>query len=138
MVETTKDVPLRQSGCLNPTLQFLDVALMSLCHTATYLRFPRAFPVRRSSISLTILKVSVCLSFVCFASQLAVAQVPRANDASQGTVSPTDNSPSQSDHVAAPVSDDAPPLTLFPHSTTSRYWISGQANLILQWHPDFP
>jgi high affinity Mn2+ porin len=29
-------------------------------------------------------------------------------------------------------------LTLFPHSDTSRYWISGQANIILQWHPAFP
>ena len=29
-------------------------------------------------------------------------------------------------------------LTVFPHSDTSRYWISGQANVILQWHPTFP
>src|ERR1700722_11247107 len=29
-------------------------------------------------------------------------------------------------------------LTLFPHSDTSRYWISGQANIILQWHGAFP
>lgn len=29
-------------------------------------------------------------------------------------------------------------LTVFPHSETSRYWISGQANIILQWHPSFP
>lgn len=29
------------------------------------------------------------------------------------------------------------PLTLFPHSQTSRYWISGQANIILQWHGPF-
>src|SRR5271155_3568587 len=30
------------------------------------------------------------------------------------------------------------PLTVFPHSESSRYWISGQANFILQWHPSFP
>jgi high affinity Mn2+ porin len=35
-------------------------------------------------------------------------------------------------------SDSADALTLFPHSETSRYWISGQANVILQWHPAFP
>jgi len=34
--------------------------------------------------------------------------------------------------------DDKDPVTLFPHSDTSRYWISGQANVILQWHPAFP
>jgi hypothetical protein len=28
-------------------------------------------------------------------------------------------------------------LTLFPHPESSRYWISGQANIILQWHPAF-
>jgi high affinity Mn2+ porin len=33
-------------------------------------------------------------------------------------------------------SDD--PVTLFPHSDTSRYWISGQANVVFQWHPTFP
>lgn len=26
---------------------------------------------------------------------------------------------------------------MFPHSDSSRYWISGQANIILQWHPSF-
>jgi high affinity Mn2+ porin len=35
-----------------------------------------------------------------------------------------------------PESEDM--LTLFPHSETSRYWISGQANIILQWHGKFP
>ncbi|HKF53593.1 MAG TPA: hypothetical protein VKB26_14860, partial [Candidatus Acidoferrales bacterium] len=29
-------------------------------------------------------------------------------------------------------------LTVFPHSDSSRFWISGQANIILQWHPSFP
>ena len=28
--------------------------------------------------------------------------------------------------------------TLFPHSESSRFWISGQANFVLQAHPDFP
>lgn len=32
---------------------------------------------------------------------------------------------------------DTPP-TFFPHSESTRYWISGQVNVILQWHPSFP
>ena len=36
---------------------------------------------------------------------------------------------------------DAPPddpvATLFPHSQTARYWISGQSNIVFQWHPSF-
>jgi high affinity Mn2+ porin len=33
---------------------------------------------------------------------------------------------------------DSDMVTLFPHSETSRYWISGQANIVLQWHGSFP
>ena len=40
---------------------------------------------------------------------------------------PTDNDP-----------DSADTLTLFPHSQTSRYWISGQANIVFQWNPSLP
>jgi len=40
--------------------------------------------------------------------------------------------------AAPPGDDDSSPLTLFPHSESSRYWISGQANIILQWHSAFP
>jgi hypothetical protein len=29
-------------------------------------------------------------------------------------------------------------LTLFPHSDSARFWVSGQANVILQWHSAFP
>lgn len=32
---------------------------------------------------------------------------------------------------------DAPILTMFPHSDTAPYWISGQANIIFQAHPSF-
>lgn len=35
-------------------------------------------------------------------------------------------------------SADDTSLTMFPHSDSSKYWVSGQANIILQWHPEFP
>src|SRR5579863_1129551 len=47
----------------------------------------------------------------------------------------------QTPQSSSPATDDSQPgdaLTLFPHSETSRYWISGQANFIFQWHPSFP
>ncbi len=34
-------------------------------------------------------------------------------------------------------SGDDPITTMFPHSQTSRLWISGQDNIIFQWHPSF-
>jgi len=37
--------------------------------------------------------------------------------------------------IAHPADD--PAVTLFPHSQGSRYWISGQDNMIFQWHPSF-
>lgn len=33
---------------------------------------------------------------------------------------------------------DSTVLTMFPHPDSTRYWISGQANIIFQWHPAFP
>ena len=39
---------------------------------------------------------------------------------------------------ADPVSSDSDTRTLLPHSESSRYWISGQGNIILQWHASFP
>ena len=33
---------------------------------------------------------------------------------------------------------DEPAVTIFDHSKTSRFWASGQVNVILQWHPAFP
>lgn len=50
------------------------------------------------------------------------------------TTSEATASPTPSEDASA----DDPQLTLFPHSETSRYWVSGQANVILQWHPTFP
>jgi hypothetical protein len=43
-----------------------------------------------------------------------------------------------SDQSTSDQSTDDTPLTIFPHSETSRYWISGQANVVFQWHPTFP
>src|SRR5579864_4590738 len=93
------------------------------------------------------------LSALClFAPGLAVA-APQSGGAPNSQVSaslsssgtaqnPSPDSPSNPQALSAqgapPDGSDSPdPVTLFPHSATSRYWISGQANIILQWHPPF-
>jgi hypothetical protein len=46
----------------------------------------------------------------------------------------------QDDSLKPPASDDALPDragTMFPHSETARWWVSGQDNIISQWHPSF-
>jgi hypothetical protein len=45
-----------------------------------------------------------------------------------------DVSPQPGTLSASPSRD---PVTIFPHSESSRFWISGQANFISQWHPSF-
>jgi len=63
-------------------------------------------------------------------SSRAASQPQQQTNAPQGTPAPP--GPGSDD------SSDGNPLTLFPHSETSRYWISGQANIVLQWHGAFP
>ena len=38
---------------------------------------------------------------------------------------------------SSPSADEAT-VTFFPHSQTARWWVSGQDNIIFQWHPGFP
>ena len=56
--------------------------------------------------------------------------------------SPDSKPPQSEDKQAQP---DTPPdgepdesTTILKHPETSRFWISGQVNIILQWHPSFP
>ena len=39
--------------------------------------------------------------------------------------------------TSADVAADDPAVTMFPHSKTARWWVSGQDNIISQWHPSF-
>ena len=70
----------------------------------------------------------VCLLWPC----KALAQNPASDSSPPQATAPVSENPS-------PSPDDADdPLTVYPHSESSRYWISGQANIIMQWHPAFP
>jgi high affinity Mn2+ porin len=44
-----------------------------------------------------------------------------------------ENQPQPSTETA----EEEPAVTMFPHSQTARWWISGQDNIIFQWHPSF-
>src|SRR4029077_20082252 len=63
--------------------------------------------------------------------RLAAPPSVRSQDA------PPEQAPTQP--TPAPAADTSPndPATLFPHSESSRFWISGQVNIITQWHPAF-
>src|SRR5580693_6300932 len=73
------------------------------------------------------------LSFLCLLGlRLAMTPFARAQDA------PADQAATQSPPAPAKDSPADAPATLFPHSESSPFWISGQANIITQWHPAFP
>ena len=74
----------------------------------------RTIPVRTRQM---LLVAALCFLYVTFALGQSVPQ--------QG-----------SDNYDTPQDPEA--VTLIPHSNTSRYWISGQDNVIFQWHPSFP
>lgn len=82
------------------------------------------------------LRLSVALAMclvplpVAAAAQGQTQQLQAASTQDPST-HPQDGSSAAGDATA----DDS--TTLFPHSESSRFWISGQANIILQWHPSF-
>ena len=94
----------------------------------------------------------LCVLIVCLAApRVAVSQTPPSGQTPapvpshntqteqtgvQSTASPAPSSSAGRSTTADPSPND--PTTLLPHSDTSRYWISGQANIIFQWHPAFP
>lgn len=47
-------------------------------------------------------------------------------------------SPAQLQTSTPSTDADSAPVALFPHSDSTRFWISGQANIIFQTHPSFP
>ncbi len=65
----------------------------------------------------------------CFCAFRTTAQPPASNV-------PARPSASQQTQTGDPDADDSD--TVFPHSETSRYWISGQANIVVQGHGAFP
>jgi high affinity Mn2+ porin len=68
-----------------------------------------------------------CLLLVCLAIPCHV----------HGQVAPSNPAPAPSAPSPVPDSSSDEPTTLFPHFESDRIWLSGQANIITQWHPAF-
>jgi len=101
----------------------------------------RRFTLQTGAAILSVLLVSLAIPSRAAAqdgqptdspTQAVAATAADADAPAQRTSAGTPPAPATTE----PESSD--PLTLFPHSETSRYWISGQANIVLQWHGRFP
>ncbi len=82
-----------------------------------------------------------CVALVCLAApRLACAQDADKDpqQSAQAEKAPTQSGAQAAADSSSDDSTSAGAVTLFPHSNTSRYWISGQANIVFQWHPAFP
>jgi hypothetical protein len=94
---------------------------------------------------MTRLVTQFALRLLClFSLAMAASGFARAQDALKENTdakSSSANAQGPDSQTTAPStgdSDSGDILTVFPHSETARYWISGQANVIFQWHPRFP
>src|ERR1700722_16409371 len=73
---------------------------------------------------------------VAVAMRPALAQVPPQGTQLAHVASPSDSETADDSSSDQSSSDDS--LTLVPHPDDAGYWISGQANVVFQWHPSFP
>ena len=81
---------------------------------------------------LCVLSLAICVSGI------AKAQDQTNDRPAEKVSSAANQNPEPQASAASPDgSDPGDILTVFPHSDTAPYWISGQANVILQWHPRF-
>jgi len=92
------------------------------------------FPITIRSLGLLIL----CAGALDGAVAQISPPVPMPAAAPQGTHTDETGPGSSAAVPSDSDSGDRKLLTVFPHSKSSRYWISGQANIVFQWHPSFP
>jgi len=72
---------------------------------------------------------------LCLAPGVSLFAAPQAWGQGAPAQSPVQSSAPNATQESSPPADQ---VTVFPHSDTSRWWISGQANIVLQWHSTFP
>jgi high affinity Mn2+ porin len=80
------------------------------------------------------LTVAVCSLAFLWISAFWTTAAARAQQPDQETAPSADGS--NASQGGDPDPETA--TTMFPHSNSSRWWISAQANIILQWHSAFP
>jgi high affinity Mn2+ porin len=97
------------------------------------LRDARRFLIQSRMRFVCALIVCIFLPFVSFAQG-----TPQDSAPARGAQSPQSAQTESPSPPSAPDSEAGDDVTLFPHSDATRYWVSGQANIILQWHPAFP
>jgi high affinity Mn2+ porin len=110
----------------------IPISARILVVEAKRISFQTGFHLGREFVWALAVTLPLCLTV--FAQQPGAPQAdnPQTTQATASSDAATPASPSPD----APADDD--PETMLPHFKTSRFWLSGQANLIFQAHPSFP
>lgn len=79
-----------------------------------------------------------CKLGLIFLAVIALTASPSYSQSPAPSVQPPQASAlNSSTQESAPAADSAT-VTMFPHSDSTRWWFSGQGNIVFQWHPSFP
>jgi len=90
------------------------------------------------SVCPLLLGLTVLMAGIALAQQPASEAQQTTGGTQQSTPAETQAAtPSESAAPAADASASEPMVTMFPHSNATRWWVSGQDNIIFQWHPEF-
>lgn len=97
------------------------------------------YPVclERLEVFLRKLVIIICLLVGSLGMYAQALSVPSAQPASVIAEALPEHVSSTGAAPAERESPSTPSLTMFPHSNTARYWVSGQTNVIFQAHPAF-
>src|SRR5277367_5642669 len=131
-------------GICNVALMRIESGCMFYCPFwgSTLLELVFSAPMRRFTFQTGSAILSVLVVSLAAPGRVAGQNAQPAESSTPAVTATAQNGPAQQTSAdtasAAPEPEAGDALTLFPHSETSRYWISGQANIVLQWHGRFP
>ncbi len=118
--------------------------MAGVCRQNLFIRLEKEPHDKRGLENALLLSVALAVSFVLLPFVAEGQTADETDLAAKAVTQPAQADATQdagagksSESVATRESIEDDPRTLFPHSEASRFWISGQANIILQWHPSF-
>jgi high affinity Mn2+ porin len=89
----------------------------------------------RRRVTLALLACTVAIAVRPAGAQDSAGVPPQETQLAHGA---SQSDPETAADSSSDQSSSSDSLTLLPHSDDPGYWISGQANVVFQWHPSFP
>lgn len=99
---------------------------------------PRRAKCAGGSLAILVLLLPVAATAQSSAPQPAAPQPAATQPAALQSAAPQADAPQTAAAQPAETDDPGEATTLFPHPENSRWWLSGQINVVFQYHPAFP